>query len=949
MDIALAVLRLVLGVPVLVFLLYAPGAVVLNSIARRFPAPHLFSGVEEWLFAAVLVSVLVTGGLGLVLAEVGLFYWWTLLAVVLLFAFGAVLVGQTRLRVAPLVGLLAFPSPYPQRGADRRLARMQQMALIGIVVLGAVLFSRPAEMLRGALDSGVYINTGVALGRTGAIFQRDTLMRELDKDAGEVGELTVGLNPDRYTLERLRMPGFYVYDKKASLVVPQFYTLYPVWIGLMYNLFGIWGALYATPLLMLLSVLAVYFFARRALSGGAALLTLALLVICPITIWFARYPVSEVITCLLSFGAFYAFMRMVQLATPEQDGLEGRRLEGSKVSTLEPSNPSPSRSTQVEWAILWGVVAGAALGEIALVRPEFTFFLAPVPLYLIYWRLSRAWRRPYTWFAATLGVILALYLVHCAIYSFPYTLDLYHNTIINVRRQWRPLLLALYLGVMLIVALDRLYPRLRPIWARSASLAYRYRWVWAGGLIVALGIYALYQYAIGPWLPNVRYDNAGHPLTQTVSTTLESYIGAPVDLGGRYNLLRIGWYLSPLGIVLGVVGLLRFVWNRLNAATGLFFICFLVLCYVFIQETYTDAHYIYTMRRYVPVILPGLFMGIAWSCHFVWSRIKPRPLGVGLAAVIAVGLAIFFGYTNRFLWPHVEVQGAVSQLSSLAARFPGKSVILFSNERDEPYVVATPLQYIFGIESFALAHSYPEVNNEVLDKVITRWQKQGYKVWVMMGANGGKMDLPNYTLKDEGSWVYDVPEFEQLYYQKPFNVSQSRLPWGIYSVQPRSAQAPTWPVKLDVGNMDYPNLVTGFYIQERAPGDPSEWRWTGEHAILRLPWATQPDGKTLDGGTLTLRMRPESPAEGKPIKRTQPVTVTLTLENESTPLKQIVIPPGSPFTDYTVSVPAGITKSSSDPGTALLHIKSSTWSGHEAGSYDERALGVQLDEVEARP
>src|SRR5206468_6095805 len=126
-------------------------------------------------------------------------------------------------------------------------------------------------------------------------------------------ELTVGLNPDRYTLERLRMPGFYVYDKKASLVVPQFYMLYPVWIGLMYDLFGIWGALYATPLLMLLAVMAVYFFARRALSGGASLLALALLVLCPITIWFARYPVSEVIMCLLAFGAFFAFMRMISI------------------------------------------------------------------------------------------------------------------------------------------------------------------------------------------------------------------------------------------------------------------------------------------------------------------------------------------------------------------------------------------------------------------------------------------------------------------------------------------------------------------------------------------------------------------------------------------------------------------------------------------------------------
>src|SRR5207253_9144801 len=213
-----------------------------------------------------------------------------------------------------LAGLLRPPPAYPQRASDRRFARTQRVGFIAVAAVAVVLFSRPAEMLRGALDSGVYVNAGIALGRTGEIFQRDTLMRQLDQDSGEVSELMVGLNPDRYTLDRLRMPGFYVYDKKASLVVPQHYSLYPVWIGLLYSLFGIWGALYATPLLMLLLVLGVYLFARRALSPGAALVALALLVLCPVTIWFARYPVSEVITGLLAFGGFYAFMRMVQLS-----------------------------------------------------------------------------------------------------------------------------------------------------------------------------------------------------------------------------------------------------------------------------------------------------------------------------------------------------------------------------------------------------------------------------------------------------------------------------------------------------------------------------------------------------------------------------------------------------------------------------------------------------------
>src|SRR5207302_6218548 len=110
-------------------------------------------------------------------------------------------------RWTSLVALLRPPTS-PQRQSDRRMMKWQRIALGLIVLVAIVLFSRPAEMLRGALDSGVYVDTGIAIGRTGAILQHDILMRQLNDDIGEGREVLQGLNPDRYTLDRLRMPGF---------------------------------------------------------------------------------------------------------------------------------------------------------------------------------------------------------------------------------------------------------------------------------------------------------------------------------------------------------------------------------------------------------------------------------------------------------------------------------------------------------------------------------------------------------------------------------------------------------------------------------------------------------------------------------------------------------------------------------------------------------------------
>jgi hypothetical protein len=273
-------------------------------------------------------------------------------------------------------------------------------------------------------------------------------------------------------------------------------------------------------------------------------------------------------------------------------------------------------------------------------------------------------------------------------------------------------------------------------------------------------------------------------------------------------------------------------------------------------------------------------------------------------------------------------------------------VLLFSNERDEPYLIATPMQYIYGIESFALARNYPSLNNAVIEGVVDRWQKQGYKVYVLMGANGGKLYLDKYSFRWEGYWEYRVPEFEQLYTQKPSNVSEAFLPWGIYSLEPK-IPAPAWPFNLDIGDADYPSLVSGWNKQERDDLQSPYWRWTGNHAILRVPWPAQDTapGATYTAGTLRLKLRPETPQKNTSlVYRTQPFTVTVSLDN--TPVGNITVQPGTGFTDYTLQIPAGVPKTEPDSETALLHIYSPTWSPADLKiSGDARSLGVQVDQV----
>jgi hypothetical protein len=88
------------------------------------------------------------------------------------------------------------------------------------------------------------------------------------------------------------------------------------------------------------------------------------------------------------------------------------------------------------------------------------------------------------------------------------------------------------------------------------------------------------------------------------------------DLFGvaQANLVRLGWYLSPLGIALALAGLALMVY-RINATSWLFLVIAAIASVVFLRLTYgtSDQHYIYIMRRYVPHVYPAFAIGIAYA------------------------------------------------------------------------------------------------------------------------------------------------------------------------------------------------------------------------------------------------------------------------------------------------------------------------------------------------
>ncbi len=985
-------------------MLYLPGLVAYRVFwhGRRW----LWRGsLAEAAFVQFLIGALYAGMTGLILAQLGRFSLLTMLAATVLPSIILIAMRrdcfimpslprrsasngqQGRINPAPTQAQ-AIPLASKLKTQNSKLKTYGEMAaLIALLILAVILFARPAETIRGAADAGVYSNSGAHIAQHGGIIIKDPLIRHMTDE--EIRQYFVGLNPDRYTLTRQRASGFYIYDKEATLVVPQHYTLYSVWLAIFFVVAGgVAGEMYATAYLMLLALFAVYFAGKRMFGAVPAYLGVLLLALNTTEVWFARYSVAEAGTQFLGFAAFYCFAvfvssqrRLDNIAFSSRGAIYPTPAPaisdaaGTQLDAPSPTAQAAEIAAQTTVARAFAVLAALSLGEIFFIRPDFVFYLLPVPLYLAWLLLARRWRPIHWWLFLPLLGMLLLGIVHIFFFTYPYTFDLFHNVLIDQRRLWVRNLALLYGGATLFVVLWLLL-RSQPRWLRPLNgLASQY-WPRVRLLLLALlalgaGFYMVNAYIIKPHI--ITLGNLGSMISHPANLT--AYIGAPVPFDPTksptdnsqavYNMVKVGWYFSPLGIALATLGMMLALWRKLTLKSAFFFLMLAISLFVFVGETYSDPHYIYTMRRYIPIITPAfsLFMGYFCFALFSWGRTLAHARGwrlslgfaaqLGVAALYLIEIA-FFVYTIRPIFGETEDQGTIAQIGALAQKLPANSVTIMSADRDTPYVALTPLRFIYDRDVLALAPDYSattvQLNNSIVAGSIAGWLKDNRPVYAMLGANGGKLNLPGYDLKPIEEWTYTTQELEQLYYQKPLNIATGSLHYGLYQILPRTV-TPTLQLPLNIdmgGDFDYPYTVSGWFDKEQDTNGAT-YRWTGPDATLRLPAPTTPT-------TLTITMRvsagpPQRCSTGA--NRTAPDQVGLYNGNTPVMLANLPLtcqPPtsdGKPqpgiFTEVRGQI--SVTTPPAD-GWLYLTLNATAWQpATDTPGADARRLGVQVDSI----
>jgi len=176
---------------------------------------------------------------------------------------------------------------------------------IAIAALGIWRFGPGSEYILGGKDPGVYVNEGVAIARSGALFRHDATVSAVPAAARDLFFPNEG-NEDYYGH---RFMGVFINDPATGEVIDQFPQLFPASIAVGFELAGVAGAARTVTVWAVLGLLAVYFFGARLIGRLASFFAVLLLALNLVEVWFGRYPNAEVMMQTLLFGGLLALAR----------------------------------------------------------------------------------------------------------------------------------------------------------------------------------------------------------------------------------------------------------------------------------------------------------------------------------------------------------------------------------------------------------------------------------------------------------------------------------------------------------------------------------------------------------------------------------------------------------------------------------------------------------------
>jgi hypothetical protein len=837
-----------------------------ESLRSRLPA-------VEAIYLILLSGVLAVSLPAILLAELG---WFSLGALLAILGVGSVLT----LAWARLVKKRSLNS---LRGLSFSALDLLPFVLIAV----AAFFARePFEYIVGGRDHGVYVNTGVHIAKSGAILVQDPELAALPAESRQV-LIYPAITIERHGFpgpwsEGQRLPGLTIRDAAGGVVLPHALHLYPVWIAIFYSVGGLPFALATTVVLALLGLLAVYVVGKQLFGREVALLTLFFLLVNVSQMWFVRYPSAEILIRFLYWGGLFTAGLML---TSE-----------SKLAAI---------------------LAGACFGFMHLTKLDMVFVFPVLLLFFGYLWFKGSWKPHYRLFVATYGALALLALLHAIFLSTIYFLD-------QTTRDLLPSFLARRLAE---AATGNPYP-----------LSILGRFVSQNALLVAVSILGV---AVFLWLAyrfrgniggSLRWLESQGWLSTALVVTLLVLMGAyavalflsrpAVPMERTVKTVGIlSWYMTPLGLLLGLVGLGHFIAFGRRQSTNLVWLLLLGnMIPLLIVGTVTSPDHFWSIRRFVPIIIPSL---ILFACRLLWElRARKREEWARGLLALGLGIALFLGFwqDTRPVLDVVEYEGLTEQLADLSESFPEEAVLLVENS-DVASRITLPIWFVFERTVFTATPERDDDPN--LLAAIRNWQADDRPVF-WLDADEGRPPLSQENLAHYVETVaISVPLVERVRDGIPDEAGRYTMALDAYRLgtETQGEESVVRTLRVSDGSQD--ELLSGLYFSDWLEGLPPR-RWTDREVHMRFPGVERPLELLLMMGS----GRPES---------LEPATVSVYSGGRHLATLQV----GQRPQIYVVPLPDDLSIS---PDGIEFRLEIETWMPAEViGSEDDRTLGVYLD------
>ncbi|MSO23722.1 MAG: hypothetical protein EXQ58_10850 [Acidobacteria bacterium] len=656
--------------------------------------------------------------------------------------------------------------------------------LLPLVAFAFWMMNRPAEFVATYRDPGEYVNIAVKLSDSPSLRIQDPQFQNFNTPEKQALFLREPLEKAPFPEV---LPGFYLADAQKGELLPQFFHLYPLWLALCFKLWRFDGIFLFNVLLGTFSVclvvgLAEQLFSSRFLGWAAGIL----LASNAGQIWMSRSPFSEILAQVFLLGG------LTLLAS-------GMRTKNKGLMAL----------------------AGCLFGLSLFVRIDSVLIVAGLG---VLWFGSVPHRR---WLFLPLIGFAAWSVFHVWLFSFPYFFHVL-RTVQHASPGWA--VTALFAGGSILLG-----RRLRSSSARTAARAMPAEIaapatprLFPAAAKVLFGLVVLYGVFVRPHLESALQVV---PMPMPHSGT--------VPLHNEINWISLSWYLTPIGLGLACLGVLRMIPLLVTGDSRVlwpFATIFGVFAsfYLYKSQAFPDNYWV--VRRYIEIVIPGCLIfacfALQWLSQRSFRAVPPRS---GLVLSVLLYLMVWGGEIRSFsgLLKERELSGTLQQFEVLAGLNRDADILLLEQGVLQAFFSA-PLKFIFQKTVYPLAHM--ELDGVALATLVENWRQQGKRVHLLSFDEQTQVRGRRLQFLPRQRFEFKTRVVEPVYERLPRMMMDLNFGVQIYEIQPIAPAPPPPAATLNMDfNFGFP--TRGFHAVETT-ADGVAFRWTSGPASLQLPELT---------------------------------------------------------------------------------------------------------------